>query len=332
MAPRKEAPADLRGLDAFQQDLAASGPRPAYLLTGEDRRDLEQALELLQAACVPAGLEAFNATRLRGLDDDAEDVRAACDVMPMGGDRRFVLVRDPEKLGGDLTILAAYCASPCPTTTLALVPTQLDRRLGWVKALEAKAFKADFAPPSGRELEGWIRRELKRHGTSIAPDALALLVDMVSAETIMLGNEIEKLALSRAGAAVSVDDVAAALGRSRTVDAWSLTNAIEDGDREAALGALRRLLDQGEAVPMLVGMLDWCLGRLFASETPRVFPDRQRVIERRREELRGQGERLYGLLRDADRRVRTTGGMPEAALERFVMEASAQAPRRVGAR
>ena len=81
MAPRKEAPADVRGLEAFSQDLAASGPRPAYLLTGEDRRDLEQALQMLQAACVPPGLEAFNATRLRGLEDDADDYTLTREIL-----------------------------------------------------------------------------------------------------------------------------------------------------------------------------------------------------------------------------------------------------------
>jgi DNA polymerase III delta subunit len=178
-----------------------------------------------------------------------------------------------------------------------------------------------FAPPEGRELETWTRRALERHGVKADADALALLVDMVSADTMLLGNEIEKLALCcKDTGRVRLDDVASVLGRSRTIDAWALTNAIEDADPDAALAALRRLLEQRAAVPMLVGMIDWCLGRLFASEEPRTFPARQKALERRRDSLRGRGERAYALLREADRLVRTTGGDAEAALERAVLE------------
>ena len=175
MAPKKDVPADVRGLAALRRDLAAQGPRPVYLLTGDDRLDMDRAVEELQAACVPAGLEGFNATRLRGLEDAFEEVVAACEILPMLGDRRFVLVREPERLKGDALKLVAYCKSPSPSTSLVLVPSQLDRRLGWVKPLEAACFKADFAPPTGRELESWIREELKTRGVRIEPPALAML-------------------------------------------------------------------------------------------------------------------------------------------------------------
>ena len=320
MAVKKDVPADIRGLAALRRDLSSNGARPAYLLTGDDRRDVDRAVEAIQAASVPPELEGFNATRLRGIEDGSEDVVAACGILPMLGDRRFVLVREPERLTGDLLRLVAYCKSPSPSTTLVLVPAQLDRRLGWVKPLEAACFKVDFAPPVGRELEAWIRDELRERGASIDPPALAMLLDLTAAETILLSNELEKLALACEGGRITVEDVAAVVGRTRSTEIWALTNAIEDGDRVAALSALRRLFDQGAAAPMIVAMIDWCFGRLFATEAPRAFPGRQQVLDRRRDELRGEGGRLYGMLREADRLVRTTGGKPEAVLERLVLE------------
>ena len=320
MAPRKDVPADIRGLAALQRDLASAGPRPVYLLTGDDRRDLDRAVEAIQAASVPPELEGFNATRLRGLDDDCEDVAAACSILPMLGDRRFVLVREPERLTGDHARLVAYCRAPSPSSTLVLVPATLDRRLGWVKPLEAAAFKVDFAPPVGRELEAWVKDELAARGARIEAPALALLLDLAAAETILLGNELEKLALACEGGLVTAEDVGTVVGRTRSTEIWALTNAIEDGDRTAALAALRRLFEQGAAAPMIVAMVDWCLGRLFATEAPRGFMGRQQALDRRREELRGEGERLYAMLRQADRLVRTTGGKPEAVLERLACE------------
>ncbi len=324
MAPRKEAPANARGLDALRSDLGTAGARPVYLMVGDDRREIDAAIELLQAAAVPEGLEGFNVARVRGLEDTFEDAVAACEILPMLGDRRFVLAREPEKLKGDAALLVAYVKSPCPSTTLVLAPQQLDRRLGWVKATEAAAFTVAFDPPKGRELEAHVRKSLSERGVSIAPDALALLLDLVAAQTILLANEVDKLALACAQSGkVTTDDVAAIVGRTRAIDVWALTNAIEDADQAAALGSLRRLLDDGAAPPMIVGMLDWCLGRLFAGAEPTGFPPRMGQLKQRRSELRGRGERLFGLLRRADRLVRTTGGSPEAALELAVAEAAA---------
>ena len=76
------------------------------------------------------------------------------------------------------------------------------------------------------------------------------------------------------------------------------------------------------AAPMLIGMIDWCLGRLFATAPPPAPPQRRRQLEARRRQLRGRGASLYALLREADRQVRTTGGQPEAALERAVLAAA----------
>ena len=114
---------------------------------------------------------------------------------------------------------------------------------------------------------------------------------------------------------------------------WQLNDALRKGDRNTArslvakdstpYGAVaRRLLDQGAAVPMLVGTLDWCLGRLLGSEPPKAPPGRRRALDARRQALRGRGAEVYGLLREADRAVRRTGDSPETWLERAVLAAA----------
>ena len=324
MPPRRERSGGIASLHDLIARVDATGLPPVVLLAGDDRRQVDEALALLRERAVPRELEAFNCVGLRGGEASFEDVVLACSILPMLGDRRLVSVREPERLTGDPASLAAYMKNPSPTSLLLLAPLQLDRRLGWVKAMEASALSCDFAAPAARDVEAWARRALKAKGLTIEPSALAMLQDLVQAETLLLGNELEKLTLCCAGAGVvTAADVEAVLGRTRTVDAWSLTNAVEDGDPAAAVAALRRLLDQGAAIPMLVGMLDWCLGRLLASEPPRTFPARLPVLERRRKALRGRAARVMGLVRDADRLFRTTGGDAAAALERAVLAASA---------
>jgi DNA polymerase-3 subunit delta len=265
----------------------------------------------------------MNSVRLRGLEDAHDDAVLACSTLPMLGDRRFVLVREPERLNGDPAALVAYLEGPCPSSSLVLVPAQLDRRLAWVKAVEARALIVSFQPPSPRDLDGWLRKSLHAKGLSIEPAALALLRDLVDTETLLLSNELEKLALLCANAGrVTAADVESILGRTRSIDSFALTNAIEDGDARAALESFRRLIEQGSAVPMLVGLVDWCVGRLLATEEPRTFPARKAALERRRQSLRGRGAEIYSALREADRLVRTSGADAEAALERAILTAA----------
>ena len=326
MAAKRNEPSGPRGLGGLgplTARLDAQGLEPAYLLVGDDRKDIDAAIVLLETRAVPEELRGMNSLRLRGLEDAHDDVLMACSTLPMLGDRRFVLVREPERLKGDPAQLVAYLEHPSPSTCLVLVPTQLDRRLTWVKALEARVLIISFDPPAPRDLDAWVRKSLQSRGLTVEPTALALLRDLVETETLLLSNELDKLALLCADAkTVTAKDVESILGRTRAIDSFTLTNAIEDGDPRAAIQALHRLLEQRAAVPMLVGMVDWCVGRLLSSEEPRTFPARKAALDRRRDALRGRGLEIYALLREADRLVRTSGADAEAALERAILAAA----------
>ena len=314
------APVTVRGLGAFAQRLEQRGPDPAYLLLGEDRRSLEDAVALLEAR-VPSDLAPLVEVRLRGGEHAVAEVVDACSTLPLGGTWRLVVVREPERLKGDAAGLASYLADPNPTTCLVLVPVSFDRRLRTSKALEAAALTVLFEPPGPHDVEAWVRGFLATRGITITPDALELLADLVQAETLLLSNEVEKLAI-HAGDKKVVEraDVESLLGRSRTIEVFQLTNAVEDGNAQAAVTALRQLLAQGAAIPMLVAMLDWCLGRLLGTEPVNASPARQAALRRRKLALQGRAESVYARLREADRLVRTTGGSAEAALERAVLE------------
>lgn len=326
---RKPSPADARGLGDLAERLEQRGAEAIYLLTGDDRRAQDEALEIVRRAVVDPDAGSFGEVRLRGGESSVEDVLGACQTLPLLGERRLVVLREPEALSGGLDALAEYAADPCPSTTLVLLPAGLDRRLKAVKTLESASVVVALDPPGGAELARYIRRELEARGVTPSDDAVALLVDLVEADTLLLGHELEKLALYTAKAGrVERDDVSAVLGRTSTIEVWDLTNAIEDGRPDEAMRALHRLLSQGASVPMLVGILDWCLGRLLASAEPRSHPGRKRAIGERRRDLSRRAADVTSLLRDADRLVRTTGGNAEAALERAVLVAATPGARR----
>lgn len=322
MPARKGPKADAGSVSALRERLEASGGEPLYLLVGEDRQAVDQAVALLEERLVDPELAALNAARLRGSETSLEELVGLCSTLPMMSERRLVVLREPEKLKGEDELLA-YLADPAPSTTLVLVPSEHDRRRKLAQAMEKAATVVLLQPPGPGDLQAWVKRSLAPHGIEVAPEALALLQDLVETDTLLLSNELEKLALycSQTGR-VEREDVEAILGRTRAIEVWALTGAIEDGRPEEALAALHRLLGQGAAVPMLVGTLDWCLGRLVGSEPPKAPPGRRRALENRRRALQGRAGRIYALLREADRSLRRTGDAPEARLEQAVLEAA----------
>lgn len=321
-AKRKGPNADARGVGDLRARLDERGGEALYLLLGDDRQGVDQALALLEERLVDPDLAALNAAKLRGSETSVQEVVGLCSTLPMMAERRLLILREPERLKGDEE-LADYLADPCPSTTLVLVPSEHDRRRKLAQTLEKTCTTVVFDPPGPGDLQAWVRRSLAPHGIEVSPEALTLLQDLVETDTLLLSNELEKLALyCTQTKRVEREDVEAVLGRTRAVEVWALTGAIEDGRPELAIAALHRLLGQGAAVPMLVGTLDWCLGRLVAAEPPKAPPGRRRALDARRHAIRGRSGEIYGLLRRADRAVRRAGDSPETWLEQAVLAAS----------
>ena len=322
MAAKKGPQADARSVAELRERLEKQGGEPLYLFVGDDRQAVDQAVALVEERLVDPELAALNAARLRGSESSVEELIGLCSTLPMMSERRLVVLREPEKLKNEDALLA-YLADPAPTTSLVLVPTEHDRRRKLAQAMEKAATTLVLQPPGPGDLQAWVKRSLAPHGIEVSSEALALLQDLVETDTLLLSNELEKLALycSQTGR-VEREDVEAILGRTRAVEVWALTGAIEDGRPEVALAALHRLLGQGAAVPMLVGTLDWCLGRLVGSEPPKAPPGRRRALEARRRALKGRAAEVFRLLREADRAVRRTGDSPEARLEQAVLAAA----------
>jgi DNA polymerase-3 subunit delta len=323
MPAKKKGPqADARGVAELRARLDEQGGEALYLLVGDDRQGVDQALALLEERLVDPDLAALNAAKLRGSETTVQEVVGLCSTLPMMSERRLLILREPERLKGD-DELGEYLGNPCPSTSLVLVPSEHDRRRKLAQTLEKACTTVVFDAPGPGDLQAWVKRSLAPHGIEVSPEALGLLQDLVETDTLLLANELEKLALyCTQTRRVEREDVEAVLGRTRAVEVWALTGAIEDGRPELAVAALRRLLGQGAAVPMLVGTLDWCLGRLVASEPPKAPPGRRRALDARRHALKGRSGEIYGLLRRADRAVRRAGDSPETWLERAILAAS----------
>ncbi len=131
-----------------------------------------------------------------------------------------------------------------PGQVLILVAGEIDKRLKLIKTVRAMGGLMQVPGMDAEARERWVLRKFRELGKTADRDVARLLLDLKD-DMRTIGSEIEKVAtyVGDAGA-VTVADIEAVVGRSRTEKVYELTRAVITRDAPAALGLLAELLDQ----------------------------------------------------------------------------------------
>ncbi len=244
-----------------------SAPSPVHAIVGEDSYLAEEALEkVLDAAIGRERQESL--TVLYGDEARWEDVLGTARTGSLFVSRRAIVVRRAELLkyagGGrdddaaegegrrskgaaEEDPVTAYAADPTPGVTLVLVSAKPDRRRNPWKKLLAKATVHDASPKRGRALHAHVEQELRERGLRLEGEALRELVAEVGQDLRRLMGEVDKLEAYAAGRReITLDDVAAVLGRGLGQPLYLLADAFSRRDVSGSLEVLERLLGDGE--------------------------------------------------------------------------------------
>jgi DNA polymerase III delta subunit len=221
-------------------------PKPVYALVGDDSFLQLQALGQVasQFSDDVARIE-FDGERAE-LSDVLDELRSF--AMFGGGDNgaKIVVVRN-----GDEFItrfrerLEDYLAAPSTSATLVLRVASLPKTQRVAKLIDKIGQIVPCEPPAVRQLPAWIVNRAKtEHKISIAPDAVALLADLIGADLGRLDNELAKLALQvDAGGKVEVRDVSGSIAFQREQEIKDMTIELAAGKPGEALKRWRRLVE-----------------------------------------------------------------------------------------
>lgn len=161
--------------------------------------------------------------------------------------------------GGDaaeMAVLDRYLSGAASSACILFVGSPWDARRRVHKALLGAATVVDVGRPAVREIPFWIEERVREAGGRIEPEAATALAELRGNDTMRLRWEIEKL-LIHAGEErrIGPDDIEALIGAGEAGSAWALVDAMVDGDAQKAILTLRRLIDDGEPVPAIVGAI-----------------------------------------------------------------------------
>lgn len=259
--------------------LATGELRPAYVLTGEQDLLREQARKEIQAAAVGEVDTGFNLDRFDGESASIDQVLLACNMLPMMGARRAVIVQRAlgyveegrgrstgKGKGTAAETLIEYLKDPSPKTVLVLELEKSPdgRRKAW-REIQKQVAVVRCDPLRDGEIEGWLAAEAKRRELRLGRAELRYLAVEFGTDLRRQLNELEKIALYATGRKIDVGELAEVLGRGKAQSIFRFTDAVADRDAAPALKQLGRLLREGEPPLRILALLDRTLGQLLVA-------------------------------------------------------------------
>ena len=233
---------------------------PAYLIVGPDDLKRRQSLVRLRAR-VEGPFAAFNLDEMVASGDmDPADVLASLNTLPMGGDRRVVVIEAAEKLPKAVSeAIVGYLDNPNEACTLALVAEKLARNTRLYKAVAKVGERSviECAAKKGRDLPPYVQKLARAHGVAIDDDAVRELVARAGESTTMLDTQISSLAALMGGSGtITCELVEKNVARVVEVKPWEFLSRLASRDAARAL----------QLYPLLkgspIGLLSLIVGRL----------------------------------------------------------------------
>ncbi len=343
-APSKKAAAAGERADASHR---------IVILHGKDRFVQDERLGELREALVQAHGQ-VDTIRFDGLTAAAADVLDECRSSGLMQQHKLVIVdaadaflkapddgaapppaarpgRRAHHQKDNREVLAAYAAAPSDSATLVLrADTLLLGNLG--KSVPKVGIIIPCEPPRDDEAVAWARNRCReRHGTTLAPDAAALLVQTVGPDLGRIDTELAKLALLTPGSPITADQVGLMVGATREDKFWAIQKHLLGGNPAVALHHLREAIEVSRHDPVALNWSFIDLARklhgaargLAQRENPFALVGRLRLWGDSKDLILDRARRISadaaaGLLREAveaDTRLKSGGGDPVRNLE-----------------
>ena len=251
----------------------AKSEAEVYLFTGPENGNKNDSVNALRAAAEKK-YGAVDFYRYYASEVRIADVLAQLQNESLFSASLFVILKNVElvKLKGDIDMLVSYIkGAQGSANTLVLESDEngVDKKL---EAAVPSSHKKIFWEMFENQKPQWLRRYFDQNGLSIAEDAVEQILDMVENDTESLRSECSRFFYCfEKGHCITAEDVDNILSHNREENAFTLFEALADGERspkerlESSLAILQkiRLSRDSSAVTIIAG-LTYCFRQLRA--------------------------------------------------------------------
>jgi DNA polymerase-3 subunit delta len=250
-------------LREVRRNLKKGWPPGLTVLTGDDLFHLDAAQRELLGHLVPEDASDFALTVYGEGKTDTGDLVAAARTSPMFSPCRVVLVRDVGVLEGSPEPLVAYGKEPPEQSYLIIRAAKLDLRRQLHKALADAGRLLTFALPAeggGSEAVREVGELAAERGLKLDREATRFILEACAFDLYRVSSELDKLDAwigSDGERTVRLERAQEVVSSGGALSGWEVANAILQRDTEAAVVALRRLVEGGDEPIRIVGGLAW---------------------------------------------------------------------------
>lgn len=241
--------------------------KPAYFICGEDSFLAYKSLQLIEDACglmfpdfnkVVFNTEGFNATAIVN----------ACEVLPIGDTRRFVVVKDylSKKNEAEKKVIVDYLKNPVPSTCLVFFSStgSNDFYMSFVNNVEF----VDCNKLGEDTLKKWVVAKLKQKEKGITIEGLKSLIEFCNYSLTKIDVETDKLiAYIGDEPEIKLSDVVSIVNKDAEYIVFELTEALSKKNGTACFEIINKLLKQKDTPTSLVAIITNHFRRLFYTAT-----------------------------------------------------------------
>ena len=199
---------------------------PSYLVQGEDILLYDKALELIKKA-VNLTLEDFNFIVFDDDNFDADAVIDACETLPIGSDKKIVLLKNLTKINENLK---DYIKKPVESTCLVIF--DFFNKFDFVISEKVSAKRLDDF-----SLKELIVADLHAHNKTITTDACQQLIEACCNYYSLIKNELDKL-ISCDDDQITTKTIDNLVCKETEFTVFELTDALSKRDSQKAVSLL----------------------------------------------------------------------------------------------
>ena len=222
---------------------------PVYAIVGDDKLKSKVVLERLSKRMEEFGDMSFNSSTFDGEKAIGTEITSACMQIPFASEKRFVVVKNADKLKkDDAERIVEYLENPNPTTILALVCTKLAKNSRLFKACTkiSNTSIIDCSSVKTYLVADSLNNIARSHGGGIDKNAAQRLVELVGPDTLKLDAEIQKLLLSNGNQNITLQQVNDEVQKSAESKPWDFTNAFAARDLNKCLQLFQEMSSGSE--------------------------------------------------------------------------------------
>lgn len=226
--------------------------KPVYWLEGEEDYYIDQVVNYAEHKILSEADAGFNLTVFYGKDANWADIINACRRYPMFAERQVVLLKEAQQMR-EIEKLEPYIDNPLSSTVLVVSykEKKVDGRTLLAKTLKKKAEVFTTKKMYENQLPEWTNEMVQQKGLTIAPKALALLVDHIGNDLARISNEVDKLSLNLGNRKqISEDDIEKYVGISKEYNPFELQGAVMKKDSARALQIIQYFEANPKAAPI----------------------------------------------------------------------------------